>query len=33
MLNCDLMVAPGNRARAVGVLERLGFMEHLPWMH
>ncbi|HXP38564.1 MAG TPA: nucleotidyltransferase family protein [Solirubrobacteraceae bacterium] len=28
----DLMVAPENRARAVGVLERLGFVEHLPWM-
>jgi hypothetical protein len=28
----DLMVAPENRARAVGVLERLGFMEHCPWM-
>jgi hypothetical protein len=28
----DLMVAPKSRARAVGVLERLGFVEHLPWM-
>jgi hypothetical protein len=28
----DLMVAPENRARAVGVLERLGFMEHMPWL-
>jgi hypothetical protein len=28
----DLTVAPGNRARAVGVLERLGFAEHRPWM-
>jgi hypothetical protein len=28
----DLMVAPGDRARAVGVLERLGFTEHRPWM-
>src|SRR5580658_4195633 len=31
-VDSDLMVAPGNRARAVGVLERLGFAEHLPWM-
>ncbi len=31
-VDCDLMVAPENRARAVSVLERLGFMEHLPWM-
>jgi hypothetical protein len=31
-VDCDLMVAPDDRARAVGVLERLGFMEHLPWM-
>jgi hypothetical protein len=31
-VDCDLMVAPENRARAVGVLERLGFAEHLPWM-
>jgi Uncharacterised nucleotidyltransferase len=28
----DLMVAPENRARAVRVLERLGFAEYLPWM-
>ncbi len=28
----DLMVAPANRARAVSVLERLGFAEHYPWM-
>lgn len=27
----DLMVAPGDRARAVDVLERLGFTEHLPY--
>lgn len=31
-VDSDLMVAPGNRARAVGVLERLGFVEHCPWM-
>jgi Uncharacterised nucleotidyltransferase len=31
-VDCDLMVAPDDRARAVGALERLGFMEHLPWM-
>jgi hypothetical protein len=31
-IDCDLMVAPENRPRAVGVLERLGFAEHLPWM-
>jgi Uncharacterised nucleotidyltransferase len=31
-VDCDLMVAPGSRARAVGVLERLGFAEHCPWM-
>jgi hypothetical protein len=31
-VDCDLMVAPENRARAVRVLERLGFAEHLPWM-
>ena len=31
-VDCDLMVAPDDRARAVRVLERLGFMEHLPWM-
>lgn len=28
----DLLVAPENRARAVGVLERLGFVEYCPWM-
>jgi hypothetical protein len=28
----DLMVAPENRVRAVGVVERLGFSEHVPWM-
>ena len=26
------MVAPEDRARAVGVLERLGFAEDCPWM-
>ena len=31
-VDSDLMVAPENRAHAVGVLERLGFAEHLPWM-
>jgi hypothetical protein len=31
-VDSDLMVAPGNRAGAVSVLERLGFVEHLPWM-
>jgi hypothetical protein len=31
-VDCDLMVAPGSRARAIDVLERLGFLEHLPWM-
>lgn len=31
-VDSDLMVAPENRARAVSVLERLGFAEHLPWM-
>lgn len=31
-VDSDLMVAPDDRARAVGVLERLGFAEHLPWM-
>jgi Uncharacterised nucleotidyltransferase len=31
-IDSDLMVAPENRARAVGVLERLGFVEYLPWM-
>jgi hypothetical protein len=28
----DLMVAPGDRARAVRMLERLGFREYRPWM-
>jgi hypothetical protein len=28
----DLMVAPGSRTRAVGVLKRLGFVEDRPWM-
>jgi len=28
----DLMVAPDDRARAVSVLKRLGFVEHCPWM-
>jgi Uncharacterised nucleotidyltransferase len=28
----DLMVAPDDRARAVSVLERLGFAEHCAWM-
>jgi hypothetical protein len=31
-VDSDLMVAPENRARAVGILERLGFVEYLPWM-
>jgi hypothetical protein len=31
-VDSDLMVAPGNRARAVGVLERLGFEKDRPWM-
>jgi len=31
-VDSDLMVAPEHRARAVGVLERLGFVEHCPWM-
>ncbi len=31
-VDSDLMVAPENRARAVGVLERLGFVEYRPWM-
>jgi hypothetical protein len=31
-VDSDLMVAPVNRARAVGVLERMGFTEFLPWM-
>jgi len=31
-VDCDLMVAPEDRARAVGVLERLGFAEHCAWM-
>jgi hypothetical protein len=30
-VDCDLMVAPDDRARAVGVLERLGFVEYRPW--
>jgi hypothetical protein len=31
-VDSDLMVAPGNRARAIGVLERLGFVKYLPWI-
>jgi hypothetical protein len=31
-VDSDLMVAPEDRARAVGVLERLGFAEECPWM-
>jgi hypothetical protein len=31
-VDSDLLVAPGDRARAVGVLERLGFVEYRPWM-
>lgn len=31
-VDSDLMVAPESRARAVGVLERLGFVEQCPWM-
>jgi hypothetical protein len=31
-VDSDLMVAPKQRARAVGVLERLGFAEHCEWM-
>ncbi len=31
-VDCDLMVAPGNKARAVGVLEHLGFVAYCPWM-
>jgi Uncharacterised nucleotidyltransferase len=31
-VDSDLMVAPDDRACAVGVLERLGFTEHCPWM-
>ncbi len=31
-VDSDLMVAPKDRAHAVGVLERLGFVEHDPWM-
>jgi hypothetical protein len=31
-IDSDLMVAPENRARAVAVLERLGFAEYRPWM-
>ena len=31
-VDSDLMVAPGDRARAVKVLERLSFVEYRPWM-
>jgi hypothetical protein len=31
-VDSDLMVAPDDRARAVSVLERLGFTEHCAWM-
>lgn len=31
-VDCDLMVAPEDQARAVGALERLGFAEHCAWM-
>jgi len=31
-VDCDLIVAPGSRARAIGVLKRLGFAEHCAWM-
>jgi hypothetical protein len=31
-VDSDLMVAPENWARAVGVLRGLGFVEHCPWM-
>lgn len=31
-IDCDLMVAPRDRARAVSVLERLGFAEYCAWM-
>jgi len=31
-VDSDLMVAPENRALAVGVLGRLGFVEHCAWM-
>lgn len=31
-VDSDLMVAPNDRSRAVSVLERLGFVEYLPWM-
>jgi hypothetical protein len=31
-VDSDLMVEPGNRVRAVGVLEQLGFTEYRPWM-
>lgn len=31
-VDSDLMVAPESRSSAVGVLERLGFAEHVPWM-
>lgn len=30
--NSALMIAPGDRARSVRVLERLGFQEYRPWM-
>lgn len=30
--DADLMVAPADRARAIGVLERLGFAEDRPWV-
>lgn len=31
-VDSDLMVAPKNRARAIGVLERLGLVEYRPWL-
>jgi hypothetical protein len=31
-IDSDLMVASDDRARAVGVLDQLGFMEYCPWM-
>jgi Uncharacterised nucleotidyltransferase len=31
-VDSDLMVATGKWARAVGVLERLGFVKYLPWV-
>jgi hypothetical protein len=31
-VDSDLMVAPRDRVHAVGVLERLGFVEYCPWM-